>query len=98
MMELLLAKIDANLKEVKDEMLAKIDPNQAKMKADREGMTARPEAIHDKTDANKKGMKEDNNEKSDVLQGTLISRMNMHQEKMDALIAGMNGGRKARTA
>jgi hypothetical protein len=24
--------------------------------------------------------------------------MNMHQEKMDALIAGMNGGRKARTA
>lgn len=81
MMELLLVKIDASLKEVKDETLAKIDTNQAKIKPDREGMTARLEAIHDKTDANKKEMKEDNNEKFEVLQGTLISQMDMHQEK-----------------
>jgi hypothetical protein len=32
MMEILLANIDTNLKEVKDDMLAKIDANQAEMR------------------------------------------------------------------
>jgi hypothetical protein len=67
MMELLLAKTDTTLKEVKDEMLAKVQ-------ADREGMTARLEAIHDQMDASKKKMKEDNNEKFEVLPGTKDGR------------------------
>jgi hypothetical protein len=41
---------------------------------------------------------EDNNEKFEALEGTLVSRMDIHQEKMDALIVDMKDGRKERMA
>jgi hypothetical protein len=40
---------------------------------------------------------EDNNEKFEVLQGTLVSQMDRHQEKMDAWIADMKERRKETT-
>jgi hypothetical protein len=49
-------------------------------------------------DANQKEMKENNNEKFEILQITLVSRMDIHQEKMDALRADMKDNQKERTA
>lgn len=50
------------------------------------------------TDANQKEMIEEYNEKFEVLQGSLISRMDMHQEKMDARITNMRNDQKERAA
>jgi hypothetical protein len=41
---------------------------------------------------------EDNNEKFEALQRTLVSQMDRHQEKMDTWIADMKEGRKETTA
>jgi hypothetical protein len=50
-------------------------------------------------DANQKEMTEDYNEKFEVLQGSLVSRKDMHQEKMDAWwITNMRDDQKERTA
>jgi tRNA G10 N-methylase Trm11 len=61
-------------------------------------MLSRLEVSQERADANLREMKEDNNEKFEVFQGTLVARMNMRQAKMDAVIADMKDGRKERTA
>jgi hypothetical protein len=39
---------------------------------------------------------EDNNEKFQVLQGTLVSLMDIHQERMEAAIHSLRAGEKRR--
>jgi hypothetical protein len=80
--------IDANTKQMKEDMKA----SQPKMDTDREVMLAMTEVSHKRADTNLKEIKEDNNERFKVLQGTLISWKNMHQAKVDALIADMRDG------
>jgi hypothetical protein len=90
---------DADQEERK-EIMATLDVHRAKMKADQEAMMVRIEVNQASADANLQEIKEqmlarlgvkieDNNE---VLQGTLLSQMATHKEKMDASIADMKDG------
>jgi hypothetical protein len=82
------AKVDANLKEMKEEMVARV---KAVIQNNQEEMLSRMETIQEKTDAKidsnqekKEAMIDTNNEKYEVLRGTLIFWMNIHQAKTES--------------
>jgi hypothetical protein len=70
------------MEQMMEHVLAKMDANQAEMKTDEEKMAGRLEV---KIEANQTKIYP-NNEKFDVLQGNVVSKMVIHQEKMEAAI------------
>jgi hypothetical protein len=81
--------MDTNQAEMKA-MKEMIEANQAKMDASQ----ARLGAIQAETKAILKEMKEDNNEKFEVLQGTLVFRVDIHQEKTEATVHSLSTWRR----
>jgi hypothetical protein len=74
-------KVDANLKEIKEGMMARLE---AMIQNNKERMEANHKKTDVKIDANQEEMEgrtDANNEKSEVLQGTIISRMDVHQAR-----------------
>jgi hypothetical protein len=85
----LTCKMGAERKTNREEMLEKMDANQAMADANQKKMKTDTKAIQEKMDGQMACLAsriEDNNEKFEVLQSTLVSRMDRHQEKMEAAI------------